>query len=68
MTDAAAWCRRKLKMRKEKVISTDWRYWILAMVIILPLFTGVMTWELINPVSALHRGLFFGMGLGGYYF
>lgn len=64
ITDAAAWCRRKLKMRKEKVISPDWRYWILAMVLILPLFTGVMTWELINPVSALHRGLFFGMGAG----
>ena len=64
ITDAAAWCRRKLKMRKEKVMSTDWRYWVLAMVLILPLFTGVMTWELINPVSALHRGLFFGMGAG----
>ncbi|PKF60678.1 quinol dehydrogenase ferredoxin subunit NapH [Psychromonas sp. psych-6C06] len=64
VTDAAAWCRRKLKLRKEKVLSNQWRFWILAMVMILPLFTGVMTWELVNPVSALHRGLFFGMGLG----
>jgi len=64
ITDAAAWCRRKLKLRKEKVVSTQWRYWILAMVMILPLFTGVMTWELVNPVSAFHRGLFFGMGFG----
>ncbi|WP_354625710.1 quinol dehydrogenase ferredoxin subunit NapH [Psychromonas sp. MME2] len=64
ITDAAAWLRRKLKLRKERVISRDWRYWILAMVIILPIFTGVMSWELINPVSAFHRGLFFGMGFG----
>ena len=34
------------------------------MVMVLPLLTGVMTWELVNPVSAFHRGLFFGMGLG----
>ena len=64
LTDAAAWCRRKLKLRKEKVISRSWRYWILAMVMIVPIFTGVMSWEMINPVSAFHRGLFFGMGLG----
>jgi ferredoxin-type protein NapH len=64
ITDASAWCRRKLKLRKEKVMSTQWRYWILLMVMLLPLFTGVMTWELVNPVSAFHRGLFFGMGMG----
>lgn len=64
ITDAAAWCRRKLKLRKEKVLNANWRYWLLAMVLILPLFTGVMTWELVNPVSAFHRGLFFGMGVG----
>ncbi|MFT6985947.1 MAG: ferredoxin-type protein NapH [Psychromonas sp.] len=64
LTDAAAWCRRKLNFRKESVISNQWRYWILAMVMILPLFTGVMSWELVNPVSAFNRGLFFGMGLG----
>jgi len=64
LTDAAAWCRRKLKLRKEKVLSRHWRYWILAMVMILPFFTSVMSWELVNPVSAFNRGLFFGMGLG----
>ena len=64
ITDAAAWCRRKLKLRKEKPLNTDWRYWILFMVMVLPLFTGVMTWELVNPVSAFHRGLLFGMGIG----
>ncbi|MCP5078323.1 MAG: quinol dehydrogenase ferredoxin subunit NapH, partial [Psychromonas sp.] len=62
LTDLAAWCRRQLKMRKEKVISNKWRYWILSMVMILPLFTGVISWELVNPVSAFSRGLFFGMG------
>ncbi len=64
ITDAASWCRRVLKLRKETVINRQLRYWILAMVMILPLFTGVMSWEMINPVSAFHRGLFFGMGLG----
>lgn len=64
LTDLAAWCRTKLKLRKEKVISNLWRYWILGMVMILPIFTGVLSWELVNPVSAFNRGLFFGMGLG----
>ncbi|WP_413699210.1 quinol dehydrogenase ferredoxin subunit NapH [Psychromonas sp. KJ10-10] len=64
ITDASARCRRKLKLRKEKVMSSQWRYWMLLMVMVLPLFTGVMTWELVNPVSALHRGIFFGMGTG----
>lgn len=68
LTDAAVWCRRKLALRKEKVLSRQWRYWILAMAMILPLFTGVMSWELVNPVSAFNRGLFFGMGLGWFLF
>jgi ferredoxin-type protein NapH len=62
--DPHPWCSRRFKLRKEKVMSRHWRYWILAIVMIVPLFTGVMSWEMINPVSALHRGLFFGMGLG----
>jgi ferredoxin-type protein NapH len=31
-------------------------------VLLLPLLTGAMVWEYVNPVSMLHRGLIFGFG------
>jgi len=34
------------------------------MVLVLSAMTGSLSYELINPVSMLHRGLFFGMSLG----
>ena len=35
---------------------------MLGLVLLLPLLTGVMVWEYVNPVSMLHRGLIFGFG------
>ncbi|MEH6472016.1 MAG: quinol dehydrogenase ferredoxin subunit NapH [Halopseudomonas sp.] len=64
VTDLAGWTSRKLGIRRRVPVSRNLRYWILALVLLLPAITGVMTWELINPVSLLHRGLIFGMGLG----
>lgn len=64
ITDAAAWCRRKLKIRTTTKLSPKLRYWLLAMSLVAPVVTGILIWELINPVSMLHRGIIFGMGLG----
>jgi ferredoxin-type protein NapH len=62
VTDAAAWLRAKLGVRSSVHISRSTRYWILAMTLVLALATGTIAWELVNPVSMLHRGLIFGVG------
>ena len=64
VTDLAAWLRRRLDLRGGATLSRSLRYWLLGLVLLLPLVTGAMVWEYVNPVSMLHRGLIFGMGLG----
>jgi ferredoxin-type protein NapH len=62
VTDAAAWLRRRIGIRGSAHISRSARYWILGMTLALAAITGSIAWEMINPVSMLHRGLIFGMG------
>lgn len=62
VTDAAAWLRAKLGVRSGTGLSRRARYWILAMTLALAATTGTIAWELVNPVSMLHRGLIFGLG------
>jgi ferredoxin-type protein NapH len=62
VTDAAAWLRERLGLRMGSAMPRSLRYWILAMTLVLALATGTIAWELVNPVSMLHRGLVFGMG------
>lgn len=62
VTDAAAWLRTRLGIRSGTSLSRNLRYWILAMTLVLALATGTIAWELVNPVSMLHRGLIFGIG------
>lgn len=62
VTDAAAWLRDKLGFRGSAHISRRIRYWVLATTFIVALLSGVIAWELINPVSMLHRSLIFGFG------
>lgn len=64
VTDAAAWLRRRIGIKGSAHISRSTRYWILGMTLLLSAITGSIAWELINPVSMLHRGLIFGMGAG----
>ena len=64
VTDLAAWLRRKLGLVKTTQLSPQLRYWVLACCLLLPLFTGFMVWELVNPVSLLQRGLIFGISAG----
>ncbi|MBF0379927.1 MAG: quinol dehydrogenase ferredoxin subunit NapH [Magnetococcales bacterium] len=63
VTDGAAWLRRFLGLPKGVGLSRNTRYWILAAVFVLPAIGGQLYWELINPVSIVHRGLIFGFGL-----
>jgi len=63
LTDAANWLRARLGLKGGAHLSRSVRYWILAMTLIVAAVTGTIAWEMFNPVSMLHRGLFFGMGL-----
>ncbi len=64
ITDVAFWLRRKINIKGGLVFARNTRYWLLAIVLLVAAVTGTLAYELINPVSLLHRGLFFGMGLG----
>jgi ferredoxin-type protein NapH len=63
VTDLAAWLRGRLGIKGSAHVSRSARYWILAMTIIVAALTGTIAWEMLNPVSMLHRGLIFGLGL-----
>jgi len=62
VTDLAAWLRRRLRIEKSVRISRRVRYWLLGATLVLAGATGTIAWELVNPVSMLHRGLIFGVG------
>ena len=64
VTDAAAWCRRKLGIKTGRVPDANTRYWLLGGTLVGAALTGVLVWEWVNPVSLLQRGLIFGMGGG----
>jgi len=62
VTDGAAWLRRRLGPTRGARLSPATRWWLLAMTLVVAALTGTIAWELVNPVSILHRGLIFGMG------
>jgi ferredoxin-type protein NapH len=45
-------------------ISRPTRYWMLGMTLVAAMVTGSIAWEMVNPVSMMHRGLIFGIGSG----
>ncbi|OOZ38151.1 quinol dehydrogenase ferredoxin subunit NapH [Solemya elarraichensis gill symbiont] len=63
ITDAAFWLRERLGIRGGARFSRNLRYWMLAMVLLLSAITGSMAYEMFNPVSILHRGIIFGVGM-----
>ncbi len=64
VTDAAAALRRKLGLKGGRAPAANTRYWLLGGLLVTAFLTGSLVWEFVNPVSMLHRGLIFGMGLG----
>jgi len=63
VTDAAHWLRERTGISGASQLSRTTRYWLLGATFILASVTGVIAWETVNPVSMLHRGLIFGMGM-----
>ncbi|MFA4969182.1 MAG: quinol dehydrogenase ferredoxin subunit NapH [Sulfuritalea sp.] len=63
LTDAAYWLRVRLGLKGSAHISRPTRYWMLGMTLVMAVVTGSIAWEMVNPVSMMHRGLIFGLGL-----
>ncbi len=67
VTDLANWLRRKLyldKVEKRFWMSRNTRYWVMGLALLISLLTGVAAFEFVSPISMLHRGIVFGMGMG----
>jgi ferredoxin-type protein NapH len=62
ITDAAHWLHVKLGLPKGWQPKRQTRLWIMATALIVSALAGTVAWELINPITMLHRGLVFGMG------
>lgn len=60
ITDLASWMRRKLSLPRTTEIPQNLRYYMLALVLILPLLTGYAVWEWLNPVPIVYRAVLFG--------
>ncbi len=63
-TDLAAWLRRRFNMKGGAKLRPEWRNYIAIAVLIVSALTGVVAWELANPITALHRALVFGLWFG----
>ncbi|NIY91605.1 quinol dehydrogenase ferredoxin subunit NapH [Vibrio diazotrophicus] len=64
VTDLAAWLRRKLNVKASYSWPKSLRYWLIPVLLIGSALSGSALWVWIDPVSALHRGLIFGIGAG----
>ncbi|WP_198304703.1 quinol dehydrogenase ferredoxin subunit NapH [Arcobacter vandammei] len=67
VTDFANYLRRKFnfqQIQKNQPASRSIRYWAIALTLILSSLMGVTAFELISPVSMVHRGIVFGLGFG----
>lgn len=67
VTDLANWLRRKLgtsDVQKRVYMSRSLRFWVLGLSLALSFVMGVAAFELISPISMVHRGVVFGIGMG----
>ena len=62
ITDGAHWLHTKLGINKGWQPKRETRFYLLAMILIVSAISGTVAWELVNPVTMLHRGLIFGIG------
>ena len=63
VSDTAHWAREKLAIKGGLKLSLSTRYWIMAATLVVSFMTGVVVWEMINPITILYRGFLFGVGL-----
>ncbi|MDH5748985.1 MAG: quinol dehydrogenase ferredoxin subunit NapH, partial [Rhodospirillales bacterium] len=62
ITDAARWVAKRAGLPQGWRPARQTRLWLLAAVMAAAAVTGVAAWELLNPVTIVHRALVFGTG------
>jgi ferredoxin-type protein NapH len=63
VTDWAFWLRTRLGISVAWQPRKGTRLWVLGTLLVVSALTGTIAWELVNPITLLHRGLVFGLGL-----
>lgn len=65
VTDAANWIRKRVGKAEHRVqMPRSIRYWAISIALILSALLGISAFEWVSPISMLHRGIIYGMGLG----
>jgi len=62
ITDTARWLAKRLDLPKGWQPARYVRLWVLGSVLVTAFASGTLAWELLNPVTMVHRGLVYGMG------
>lgn len=65
VTDAAAWLRRRMGWKGGASLNRSVRWMMLGGLPLAALATGTVAWEVVNPVTQLHRAIVFGSLLSG---
>lgn len=60
-TDTASWLRKRLNIKSSSLFPRNTRYWLLLITFVMALITGTLSWELINPVTLVQRGIISGL-------
>lgn len=64
VSDLARWLRRRLGLAQTAKIKPELRYYFAVAAVLAAAATGTIAWELVNPVTALHRALVYGLWSG----
>ena len=63
VTDLSAWLHQRLALPKGWQPKRATRLWLLGTTLLVSAITGTIAWEAVNPITLLHRGLLYGIGL-----
>ncbi len=67
VTDLANWLRRVLyldKIERKTWMSRNVRYYVFVLALIVSAISGLAAFEIISPITIMHRGIIFGFGSG----
>lgn len=64
VTDFAAFLRQKLGITQSAKLRPAFRNWLAVAVVGVSAIAGFVAWEVVNPITALHRALVFGLWFG----
>lgn len=64
VTDLAAFLRQKLGITQSAKLRPAFRNWLAVAVIGVSAVAGFVAWEAVNPITALHRAMVFGLWFG----